>query len=674
MSYQQHHIIGRTVLELDSGTLADVWDLQETLSRLLQQQIVTDLEPVFNELVGEDEVIRLDQVEVDLGAIAPHSLEQEFAPALVKAVRETLSDRILQAQLQRQAQGGQREQGEQGRQREQGGQSADTALVRQSQVGAAGELLLYFLRYGRLPWWQMETDWHTWLDQWRSVIVNTSSWQQPLRQLLATHPVAQRRLIAQFPKDFCHQLIRYLHPTGPECLRLLTQVHQLTQALGLDTSTQAMLDRAAIYLLLEELPPGQSSAVSFPTLRWMGHWLDLLLQKPMGQSTASFPPSAWMRRWLSTVRQTWQFQPKPGSGKTSAQRAYPQLYRALAKLPATERRLWQTAIEQGLSSTAPPATPPVTPSPAAPANPNLEVDPHTEASPNLSQEPGQSIDHPFDQDGISTQGRDRPPNLPATLPPSIPRDVTESSDGVTEPSPGDGTSIEEDGAIASPDAWAVESSIKSGPDTAEKGAIASPNSGSNLPFPGLGHWGGDRPSGSSSVLLSAEEESSGIYINQAGLVLLHPFLTTYFRAVGLIEKDVFCDETAQQTAIYLLHYLVTGQTGVPEYELVLPKLLCGWPLNEAMIPDIALSDAALEEGENLLQTVIDYWQALKSASPDGLREGFLQRQGKLTHTGEQNWTLRVEQMAIDVLLTRLPWGVSMVKLPWMDGLLTVEWT
>ncbi|MEM9214098.1 MAG: contractile injection system tape measure protein [Cyanobacteria bacterium P01_F01_bin.150] len=46
----------------------------------------------------------------------------------------------------------------------------------------------------------------------------------------------------------------------------------------------------------------------------------------------------------------------------------------------------------------------------------------------------------------------------------------------------------------------------------------------------------------------------------------------------------------------------------------------------------------------------------------------------MTHTGEQNWTLRVEQMAIDVLLTRLPWGVSMVKLPWMDGLLTVEWT
>ncbi|NET50119.1 MAG: hypothetical protein F6K09_15650, partial [Merismopedia sp. SIO2A8] len=120
------------------------------------------------------------------------------------------------------------------------------------------------------------------------------------------------------------------------------------------------------------------------------------------------------------------------------------------------------------------------------------------------------------------------------------------------------------------------------------------------------------------------------------------------------------------------HYLATGHTQPAEYDLVLPKLLCGWSLNDPVVfPD--LPDAAMDEGDHLLQTVIDHWQALKSTSPDGLREGFLLRDGKLTRV-DSGWKLQVEQTAIDILLSRLPWGVSMVKLAWMDELLMVEWS
>lgn len=62
----------------------------------------------------------------------------------------------------------------------------------------------------------------------------------------------------------------------------------------------------------------------------------------------------------------------------------------------------------------------------------------------------------------------------------------------------------------------------------------------------------------------------------------------------------------------------------------------------------------LPDIHSLLQTVIDYWEVLKSTSPDGLREGFLQRQGKLTRSGDRNWKLQVEQQAIDILLGSLP--------------------
>ena len=81
-------------------------------------------------------------------------------------------------------------------------------------------------------------------------------------------------------------------------------------------------------------------------------------------------------------------------------------------------------------------------------------------------------------------------------------------------------------------------------------------------------------------------------MTQAGLVLLHPFLRIYFDAVGLLEGESFRDESAQQTAIYLLYYLATKQTDAPEYELVLPKLLCGWPLNEPVARGLDLPEAA----------------------------------------------------------------------------------
>ncbi|MFK8186367.1 MAG: contractile injection system tape measure protein, partial [Phormidesmis sp.] len=156
----------------------------------------------------------------------------------------------------------------------------------------------------------------------------------------------------------------------------------------------------------------------------------------------------------------------------------------------------------------------------------------------------------------------------------------------------------------------------------------------------------------------------------------HPFLKIYFDDIGLLTEDdlanEFRNEYAQQQAIALLHYLATGQTNAPEYDLVLPKLLCGWPLNEPVASDLQLPSSAFAEGEKLLEAVINYWDALKNTTADGLREGFIQRQGKLTYTDD--WKLRVEQQAIDILLSRLPWGISMVKLPWMPTVLVVEWT
>ncbi|MFS2190521.1 contractile injection system tape measure protein, partial [Mucilaginibacter sp. Mucisp84] len=51
----------------------------------------------------------------------------------------------------------------------------------------------------------------------------------------------------------------------------------------------------------------------------------------------------------------------------------------------------------------------------------------------------------------------------------------------------------------------------------------------------------------------------------------------------------------------------------------------------------------LDEGYNMLRTVIKYWKALKNTSPGGLREAFLIRNVKLIEA-EQPARLIVERM------------------------------
>ena len=121
-----------------------------------------------------------------------------------------------------------------------------------------------------------------------------------------------------------------------------------------------------------------------------------------------------------------------------------------------------------------------------------------------------------------------------------------------------------------------------------------------------------------------------------------------------------------------MNYLVSVNEDQQEIEMVLPKLLCGMKIDEVVVRT-ELTDEIRYECEDLLKSVITHWRVLKNTSIGGLRETFLQREGKLSKT-DNGWLLQVEQKAVDVLLAHLPWGISIVKLPWMEGMLYGEWS
>jgi hypothetical protein len=165
----------------------------------------------------------------------------------------------------------------------------------------------------------------------------------------------------------------------------------------------------------------------------------------------------------------------------------------------------------------------------------------------------------------------------------------------------------------------------------------------------------------------------GVFTQGAGIVLLHPFLTELFEECGLWRKGDWCGQSSIQVAVHLLSWLFNGETPQPEYRLALQKLLCGMAIDEPLMKDIVIDSRQRESGFTLLKAVVQHWGVLGNTSPDGLREGFLRREG-LLNTREQGWRLSIEKKAQDVLLGKLPWGISLIQLPWMEGQrIYVEW-
>lgn len=175
----------------------------------------------------------------------------------------------------------------------------------------------------------------------------------------------------------------------------------------------------------------------------------------------------------------------------------------------------------------------------------------------------------------------------------------------------------------------------------------------------------------------ASATAQGIVVEGAGLVLFGPYLAAFFEHLGIHlseSLELLESSPAQTRAVHLLHYLATGEERPEEHQLAFPKILCGIPLETPVPQELELSEAEKTEAGNLLEAVVRNWPALKNTSTDGLRNGFVRRNGLVRwQEDQQAWVLQVERMAQDILLDRLPWTISVVRLPWMTGMIQVEW-
>jgi hypothetical protein len=177
-----------------------------------------------------------------------------------------------------------------------------------------------------------------------------------------------------------------------------------------------------------------------------------------------------------------------------------------------------------------------------------------------------------------------------------------------------------------------------------------------------------------TVLEVLEEETIGdaIFIENAGLVILGPYIPMLFERMQLTTQGAFNDTYCQCKALYALQYAATGTLDHNEQALALNKLICGMPLHAPVreLPELTAAETTLIDG--MLNAIISHWSTIGNTSVEGLRSSFLYRPGRLI-IEEKKYILSVEARAFDMLLDSIPWTIGQLKLHWMPQLIEVLW-
>lgn len=165
-------------------------------------------------------------------------------------------------------------------------------------------------------------------------------------------------------------------------------------------------------------------------------------------------------------------------------------------------------------------------------------------------------------------------------------------------------------------------------------------------------------------------EADDRHVQNAGLVLIHPFINNFFKRCNLLDP-INKKLTDPELCVHLLHYIATGKTNQPESSMLFEKFLCGIPLQQSISRHIKISRKQKSETTKLIGAVQQNWSAMKNSSVELLQNEFFQRSGKLIL--KDNPLITIEKKTQDILLNKLSWGLGFIKLPWQEQFIYINW-
>ncbi|RAW90602.1 contractile injection system tape measure protein [Photorhabdus laumondii] len=160
-------------------------------------------------------------------------------------------------------------------------------------------------------------------------------------------------------------------------------------------------------------------------------------------------------------------------------------------------------------------------------------------------------------------------------------------------------------------------------------------------------------------------------ISNAGILILWPILPTLFNQLALLEAKKFIHHQAQFRAVDFLDYLIWGdEEGLVERK-TLNKVLCGLMIDEETQSILVEPEKQLIIAQ-WLDAIIAQLPGWKKLSRNDVRQLFLQRPGELL-IDEQEIKITLQHQPFDLLLSDWPWPLNIVKLPWLNCPLQVDW-
>lgn len=585
------HVIGKQVIEVNLQGSKNAFALQQTLSQVFWDAVAPAMEVLFDRLTSEDELIRIDKLEINLGVLTEQKIAAgEWLPILLDTLEEAIKTAV--------------------------NKKLPGVQVLPLRSGHF-EQWLHFLQHGNLPRHISPPAEQEWQRQILEALGMDVKAVVQLRRLLQNNPHALQRLALQYPGSFLQHVTELF--IGHNAASLYAIFMELKNAWKFIAEVAASLQRRRTM---------SSEAESS-----LNSWLNSALGEKTTANKPNLTPTEWKQIWSRFGAQ---------AGREVEVECWKIVLFELANTAAkpTPNDLLHLVFNQDIFI-------------------KTKADLAVLAFEKKTKYPG--LKAFFEREGIRPQKKARGKQAPKVVPTPTSDEINPAAPLPTpsempEKMPATKDLPEPAKPIANHSATLAESTLKKSlppepvlPKTLEQAK----------PY----------PTKEEEPILPGED---GWHIPTAGLVLLHPFLTTFFEKLDLLKDRQFDGEWNRNKAAMLLHFLATGEDTVQEYDMTLPKLLCAIPFNWPLDHSIDLTNEEKLEAEALLHAVLEHWGALGNTTPDGLRGNFLVRDGKLLKT-ESGWRLQIERKTLDILLDRLPWGMGLVKLPWMPELLMVEW-
>lgn len=188
----QSHVLHRVVFDLHLSDASQAFSEQKRLARDFREDVVVELEKLFDQLVSPHQHVRLQKIEVDIGGLNASNWREK----LVLEVRKAIQNQLIEDES-----------------------------VQQTPTQSAGQWLVHFLHEGLFPWWAAGRSLADLTRQLRDLTVETDG---TLFRLITAQfresPVAIERFLTQFPADLADNILAVCQPVAFEYWKQIQRI------------------------------------------------------------------------------------------------------------------------------------------------------------------------------------------------------------------------------------------------------------------------------------------------------------------------------------------------------------------------------------------------------------------------------------------------------------------